>query len=79
MNMSVTLILVIGLPLILLALGFFLLSLKLYRSKARQAREDEFISLAQTLERNVNELETRVAALEEIIVGSQIKEKTYNQ
>ncbi|MDR1608948.1 MAG: hypothetical protein LBT38_11165 [Deltaproteobacteria bacterium] len=79
MNVSVALILAFGVPLVFLSLGFFLLTLKLYRSREKETQAAEFLFLAQSLDRNFNELESRLSALEEYILGSEPQETTYSQ
>jgi hypothetical protein len=79
MNFSVALFLALGVPLIILSLGFFFLSLKLYRSKDKEPQAEEILRLAQSLDRKLNEQEIRIAALEEFILASVINEKTYSQ
>jgi hypothetical protein len=81
MSVSLALVLAIGAPLILLSLGFFLLSLKMARSKIAEANAEDFIFLAKALELRIKDLENRIKALEDILMfmGGESKGKTYNQ
>lgn len=65
--MSILLI-IIGLPLILVGLGFFLLMLTLYRGRESQVNRQETIELARTLDRTLNQMENRLTAIEDIVL-----------
>ncbi|MDR1872243.1 MAG: hypothetical protein LBS60_10085 [Deltaproteobacteria bacterium] len=79
MTLSVALILVIGVPLTLLSLGFFLLCLKLHRAQGNDLKIETLISVTKSLEEDLNELENRLAALEVITIGVETRGRAYHQ
>ncbi|MDR0548929.1 MAG: hypothetical protein LBI10_05905 [Deltaproteobacteria bacterium] len=79
MSFSLALVLAIGAPLTLLGLGFFILSLKLYRSRVKESQIEDLIFQVKSLEQNVRVLENRVDFLEDILLTSESKNKVYNQ
>lgn len=63
-------ILVIGLPLILIGGGFFLLTLRAFRSGDSRAEKAQTLEMARQLERTLNAMEARMIALEDILLSS---------
>ncbi|MDR2141547.1 MAG: hypothetical protein LBR11_07140 [Deltaproteobacteria bacterium] len=78
MSLSLALILIVGVPLNLLSLGVVLLSLKYYRARTLEPQTGELRFLTKTLERNLRDLETRVATLEDLILEAD-QSQTYHQ
>jgi hypothetical protein len=68
--MGNAIIIVIGLPLILIGAGFFLLTLKAFRSGDARAEKAQTLELARQLERTLGKMEARLTALEDIILSS---------
>lgn len=67
--MMTAIFVVIGLPLILIGLGFFLLTLRAFRGGDARAERAQTLELARQLERTLGALETRVAAIEDILLS----------
>lgn len=68
--MGTAVIIIIGLPLILIGLGFFLLTLRAFRSGDARAEKAQTLELARQLERTLSTMEARLTALEDIILSS---------
>ncbi len=76
MGFATAMTIVIGLPLILLGAGFFLLTLRAFRGGDARAEKAQTLELARQLERSLSAMETRLGALEDIILSSRDAEKT---
>ncbi|MDR0354527.1 MAG: hypothetical protein LBJ64_02145 [Deltaproteobacteria bacterium] len=68
MEFSTLLFLIIGVPLILVALGFFLLCLRWLRSKDQRASQAQLLEAAVQLNATLSVLEGRLTALEDILL-----------
>jgi hypothetical protein len=68
MDFSTLLFLIFGIPLILLALGFFLLCLKWLWSKDQRANQAKLLETATKLNNSLAALEVRLTALEDILL-----------
>jgi hypothetical protein len=62
------LFLIIGVPLILVALGIFLLCLKWFLSGDQRATQKKLLETATKLDIQLNQLENRLNALEDILL-----------
>lgn len=70
MGIATAITIIVGLPLILIGGGFFLLTLRAFRSGDARAEKAQTLELARQLERSLSALETRLTALEDIILAS---------
>ncbi|UQZ87900.1 hypothetical protein C4J81_01160 [Deltaproteobacteria bacterium Smac51] len=70
MGPATAIIIIVGLPLILIGGGFFLLTLKAFRSGDARTERAQTLELARKLERTLNSMESRLIALEDIILSS---------
>ncbi len=70
MSPAVVLIIVIGVPLILIAVGFVVLATKVFSGGDRRVERAQTLEAARQLERTLTALETRLGALEDIILSS---------
>lgn len=71
MSAATLFIIIIGLPIVLIGAGFFLLTLKAFRCGDARADKAQTLELARQLERTLSVMETRLIALEDIILSSQ--------
>lgn len=69
MSVAVVLIVVIGLPLILVGVGFVAMATKIFNGGNSQAERAQTLEAARQLERTLTRLETRLTALEDIILA----------
>ncbi|MDR2724808.1 MAG: hypothetical protein LBC90_01820 [Candidatus Adiutrix sp.] len=69
-GLALALILIIGLPLTLLSLGFLVIAVKAFNGWGR-AERTQTLEAARRLERAMNDLENRLGALEDIILAVQ--------
>ncbi|MDR1920991.1 MAG: hypothetical protein LBS31_04515 [Candidatus Adiutrix sp.] len=60
----------IGLPLMLISIGFVILAMKLFKGGDARAERNKTLETARELERTLEKLETRLNALEDIIMNS---------
>jgi hypothetical protein len=70
MGTATAIIIIVGLPLILIGGGFFLLILKAFKGGDARAEKAQTLELARQLERTLNRMEERLTALEDIILSS---------
>ena len=77
MHLSTLLFLIVGVPLILLALVFVILCLKWLGSKDQRANQAKLLETAARLDASLSKLEVRLTALEDILLppGSQNQTK----
>lgn len=75
MGPAAVIILVIGLPLVLLAIGFIILVNKVFGGGDGRAERAQTLEVARQLERTLNSLENRLGALEDIILSADAKRK----
>ncbi|MDR2366692.1 MAG: hypothetical protein LBF58_01060 [Deltaproteobacteria bacterium] len=68
MNFTTLLLLVIGIPIALVALGFVLLCLKWLWSKDQRANQAKLLEAAARLDGKLSNLEVRLTALEDILI-----------
>ncbi|MDR2442343.1 MAG: hypothetical protein LBE31_02335 [Deltaproteobacteria bacterium] len=69
--MGHTIFLIIFLPLILLALGFFILCLRWFLTRNQRADNAKLVDLTIKLDARLDKLETRITALEDILLNFQ--------
>jgi hypothetical protein len=69
-GLALALALIVGVPLTLLSLGFLVIAIKVFNGWGRTERTQTLES-ARRLERTLNSLETRLGALEDIILIGQ--------
>jgi hypothetical protein len=69
-GLALALALVVGLPLIFLSLGFFVIAVKVFSGWGR-AERTQTLEAARRLERTLNSLENRLGALEDIVLAGQ--------
>jgi len=75
MSVLAVLIIVIGLPLILIGIGFVIMATKIFNGDGGQAERAQTLEVARQLERTLSALESRLTALEDIILaGSATRE-----
>lgn len=77
-SLATALIVIIGLPLILIGGGFFLLALRAFRGGEARAEKSQTLELARQLERALSAMETRLTALEDLILASEDKFSAQN-
>ena len=70
MGLALTIMLIVGLPFILIGVGFFLLALKAFRSGDARTETAHTLEQARRLEQTLSGLESRLTALEDIIISS---------
>ncbi|MDR0620713.1 MAG: hypothetical protein LBJ61_02390 [Deltaproteobacteria bacterium] len=68
MNLSMLLFITVGIPLILLTLGFVLICLKWLWSKDQRANQAKLLETAARIDGNLTKLEVRLTALEDILL-----------
>ena len=69
-GLALALTLVVGLPLTFLSLGFFVIAVKVFSGWGR-AERTQTLEAARRLELTLNSLESRLGALEDIILAGQ--------
>lgn len=69
MSVAAALIIIIGLPLILIGIGFVVMATKIFSGDGGQAERAQTLEAARQLERVLSALETRLTALEDIILA----------
>lgn len=67
--------LVIGVPLLLMAIGFIILVTKVFGGNDGRAERAQTLEIARHLERTLSALENRLGALEDIILSTDTKRK----
>ena len=67
--------LVIGVPLLLMAIGFVILVTKVFGGNDGRAERAQTLEVARHLERTLSVLENRLSALEDIILSPEAKRK----
>ncbi len=70
MSVATIFLVVIGLPLVLIAVGFVVLVIKAFSGPDDRAQRAQTLETARQLERALGALETRLTALEDIILNS---------
>lgn len=70
MSPAIVLMLVIGLPLILVAAGFLILVTKAFSGRDGRAERTQTLEAARQLERALSAMESRLTALEDIIIST---------
>ena len=75
MGPATVIILVIGVPLVLMAIGFIILVTKVFSGNDGRAERAQTLEAARQLERTLNSLENRLGALEDIILSADAKRK----
>lgn len=75
MGPATVIILVIGVPLVLMAIGFIILVTKVFGGGDGRAERAQTLEAARQLERTLNSLESRLGALEDIILSADAKRK----
>lgn len=73
MGAAAVLITVIGVPLILIAIGFVILATKAFSGAGSRAERAQTLETARQLERTLTALESRLGALEDIILSADGK------
>jgi hypothetical protein len=68
MDFSTLIFLIFGMPLILVALGFFLLCLRWLTTRDQRANQAKILEAATKLDANLARLEVRLTALEDILL-----------
>lgn len=71
MSLAIAFIIIIGLPLILVAAGFLILATKAFSGQGGRAETAQTLETARQLERTLSAMETRLGALEDIILSAQ--------
>lgn len=79
MSFAVALIVVIGLPLILIGIGFVIIATKIFGGGDSQAERAKTLEAARQLERTLGALEARLTALEDIILSGQDGKENRNE
>jgi hypothetical protein len=69
MTIPIALFLMLFVPGALICAAFFLMALKLYKSKGGEEAGFKTLALAQELDRSLEKMESRLANLEDIIIG----------
>jgi hypothetical protein len=69
MDASLLVFLVVGVPLILLALGFLALCLRWIWTRGQRADHSKLLEAARQLDGRLAKLEVRLTALEDILLG----------
>lgn len=69
MSVAVGIMLVIGLPLLLIGIGFIIMVTKVFSGGDSQAQRAQTLEAARQLERTLTALEGRLTALEDIILS----------
>ena len=69
MSWSLLLFLIVGLPLILLSGGFFVLMLIILKGRDKSANRNQTLEIARSLERTLSQMENRLGALEDILLN----------
>ncbi len=75
MGVATFIMLAIGVPLALLAVGFIILVTKVFGDGDSRAERARTLETALRLERALNSLETRLGALEDIILSAKASRK----
>lgn len=75
MGAAAVIVLVIGVPLALMAVGFIILVTKVFGGGDGRVEQAQTLEAARQLERTLNALETRLGALEDIILSADAKRK----
>lgn len=65
------LIFIIGLPLVLVGVGFVIIATKIFNGGNSQLERAQTLEAARQLERTLGRLETRLTALEDIILSGR--------
>lgn len=76
MSFVAALTIVIGLPLILLTLGFVIIVVKVFGGGSDRLERGQTLEAARQLERSLSALENRLTALEDILLGADGKKGT---
>lgn len=71
MSIAVALLIIIGLPLILIGVGFVIIATKIFKGGDSQAERAQTLEAARRLERTLGLLEGRLTALEDIILSGR--------
>ncbi len=74
-TVTTAVIIIVGLPLILIGGGFFLLTLRAFRGGDARAEKAQTLELARKLERTLSAMEARLTALEDVILSAKLAEK----
>lgn len=75
MGAAAVIILAIGVPLALMAIGLIILVTKVFGGGDGRAERAQTLEAARSLERALNAMETRLGALEDIILSADAKKK----
>ena len=75
MGAAAVLIIIIGVPLILIGIGFIILATKAFSGGEARAEQVQTLEAARQLERALSAMEDRLAALEDIILASGEKKQ----
>lgn len=75
MGAAAVIVLVIGVPLALMAIGFIILVSKVFGDNDGRVDRAQTLEAARQLERTLNALEARLGALEDIILSADTKRK----
>lgn len=78
MSLAAALITVIGLPLILLALGFVIIAIKVFGGGSNRLERGQTLEAARQLERSLSAMENRLTALEDILLSADAKKGGIN-
>ncbi len=71
-TVTTAIVIIVGLPLILIGGGFFLLTLKAFRGGDARVERAQTLELARKLERTLGAMEARLVALEDIILSAKL-------
>lgn len=78
MSLVAALTIVIGLPLILLALGFVIIAIKVFGGGSNRLERGQTLEAARQLERSLSAMENRLTALEDILLSADAKKGGIN-
>lgn len=78
MSLVAALAIVIGLPLILLALGFVIIAIKVFGGGSNRLERGQTLEAARQLERSLSAMESRLTALEDILLSADAKKGGIN-
>lgn len=75
MSLVAVLTMVIGLPLILLTLGFVIIAVKIFGGGSDRLERGQTLEAARQLERSLSAMENRLTALEDILLSADVKKE----
>ena len=78
MGPAAVIMFVIGVPLILIGIGFIILVTKVFSNSDGRAERAQTLEAARHLEKTLNSMEARLSALEDILLSSTPKKGDQN-